>query len=66
MLREPFFYILRYWTVDDFGKALFADMAERNLSAVVESTGDNITIVENRYVRVKSTTSACKSFVSRL
>ena len=66
MLREPFFYILRYWTVDDFGKALFADMAERNLSAVVEATGDNATVVENCYVRVKCTASAGDSFVSRL
>jgi len=45
MLREPFFYVLRERAVDDFGKALFADVTERNLSAVVEATGDNAAVV---------------------
>jgi len=52
MLREPFFYILHHWAADDFSKALFADVTERNLSAVVEATGDNAPVMENCDVRV--------------
>ena len=65
MLREPFFYIMREWAVDDFDKALFGDVSKRNFSAVVEATGDNATIVENRYVRVKCTACACDDFAVR-
>ena len=65
MLREPFFYVLREWAIDDFGKALFTDVAERNLSAVVEATGDNAPIVENCYVRVKRTACARDDFLTR-
>ncbi len=48
MLCEAVFYILRHWTVDDFCKALFTDVAECNLSAMVEATGDNAAVMENR------------------
>ena len=52
MLREPFFYILRRWTVDNFSKAMFNDVAERNLSAMVKATGDSAAVMENCDVRV--------------
>ena len=66
MLREPFFYILREWAIDDFGKALFGDVTERNLSAVVKAASDNAPIVEYCNMSVKRTATACDSFVSRL
>ena len=52
-MREPFANVAGEGTVDDFGKRLLADVAERDLSAMVEATGDNATIVENCNVRVK-------------
>ena len=64
MLRKPFFYILRHWTVDDFCKALFANVTEFNLSAMVEATGDNATVMENGYMRVKRAACAGNDFAS--
>lgn len=66
MLREPFFYIDRFGAVNDFGERLLIDVSECNLSAMVKAAGDNATVVENCYVRVKCTASAGDSFVSRL
>ena len=52
VLRESFFYIDRFGTVDDFGERLLTDVAERNLSAMVEAAGDNATVMEYGNVRV--------------
>ena len=60
MLREPFFYIDRFRTVDDFGERLLADVAERDLSTMVEATGDYATVMKNRDMRIKRTT---RSFI---
>lgn len=64
VLRESFFYIDRFGTVDDFGERLLTDVAERNLSAMVKATGDNATIVQNGNVRIERAASACDDFLA--
>ena len=64
MLRESFFYILRYWTVDNFSKVLFGYMPECNLSAMVKAASDNVTVVEDCYVSVKRTACTCDEFLA--
>ena len=64
VLRESFFYIDCFGTVDDFRERLLTDVAERNLSAMVKATGDNATIVQNGNVRIERAASACDDFLA--
>lgn len=64
MLRESFFYILRYWTVDNFSKVLFGYMPKCNLSAMVKAASDNATVVEDCNMRVKCATCTCDDFLA--
>ena len=64
MMGEPFFYIDSFGTVDDFCELLLVDVAERDLSAMVEAAGDYTTIVENRHMRIKRTACTGNDFAS--
>jgi len=64
MLREPFFYIDRFGTIDDFGERLLADVAERDLSAMIKATGDNATVMKNRNMRIQCTARAWNDFAT--
>ena len=64
MLREPFANVAGEGTVDDFGKRLLADVAERDLSAMVEATSDYATVMKNRNMRIQCTTRAWNDFAT--
>ena len=64
VLREAFADIAGSGRVENFGEALFFDVAERDLSAMVKATGDNATIMENGYMRVKRAACAGNDFAS--
>ena len=63
-MGEPFFYIDSFGSVDDFCERLLVDVAERDLSAMVEAAGDYTTIVENRHMRIKRTACTGNDFAS--
>ena len=52
---------------ENFCKTLVGDFSERDLSAMVETAGDDAAIVQNRNMRVEGAASpCCVSLVSRL
>ena len=52
VLREAFADIAGSGRAENFGEALFFDVAERNLSAMVEAASDYSTVMKNRNVSV--------------
>ena len=64
MLRESFADVLCGGRVENFCKALFANVAECNLSAMVKATGDNATVMKNCDVCVKCSACACNNFAA--
>jgi hypothetical protein len=52
VLCEAFAQFAGEGRLQDFGKCLFCDVAECNLSAMVETAGNNATVMENGNVRV--------------
>ena len=64
VLREAFADIAGSGRAENFGEALFFDVAERNLSAMVEATGDNATVMENGYMRIERAACAGNDFAS--
>ena len=53
---------------ENVGEALFLDVPEHDLSAVIQAAGDNPSVVENGHVRIQRPTSPQNkpSLVSRL
>lgn len=56
--RKTFANVLRHGTVQNFGEGLRADIAQGDLSAMVQATGYNAPVVENGHMRIQGVACA--------
>ena len=52
VLFESFTQVLGGWRVENFCEALFCNVSEGDLTAVIETAGDYAPVVQNSHVRV--------------